>query len=59
MKYEIIVGNIGTITSETQEEAQKTYAEYVQQSRSGYGRAAGEQVILLVDGVIANTNDDE
>jgi len=49
-KYVVNVGNIGNITCETMAEAEKTYKEYVSQSKSGKGRASGEDVILMVDG---------
>jgi len=49
-KYVVNVGNIGNIDCESKEDALKTYNEYVQQSKSGYGRASGESVILLEDG---------
>jgi hypothetical protein len=50
-KYEVIVGNIGTVYSGDDEtEAHKTYDEYREQSQEGYGRAVGEPVTLLEDG---------
>lgn len=48
-RYSVIVGNIGTVYSAYDKtEAVKTYADYVQQSASGYGRAAGEPVTLMI-----------
>ena len=49
-QHEIVVGNIGSVYGGTsQKKAQKTYAEYCEQSQSNYGRAAGENVTWLVD----------
>lgn len=49
--YEVIVGNIGTVYSgNIIAEATRKYTTYVQQSRSGRGRAGGESVILMKDG---------
>jgi phage FluMu protein Com len=49
-KYVVNVGNIGNIACDSKEEAEETFKEYVEQSKSGYGRAAGESVYLMVDG---------
>ncbi len=52
-QYEVVVGNIGSVYSGNDlEEATKHYAEYVGQSRLGYGRAANEGVTLLANGEI-------
>lgn len=49
--YGVTVGNIGNALNTTNfREAQKTFTEYVKQSKTGYGRAAGEEVILWRDG---------
>lgn len=55
---EIIVGNVGTVFSETTtshktkigQAAEQEFAKYVAISKSGKGRAGGEDVIFLVDG---------
>ena len=53
-RYEVIVGNIGTVyDGGSRRLADKNYAEYVQQSKSDYGRAAGESVTLMKDDDIA------
>ena len=47
---EVIVGNIGCVYRGFDEDkAAQVYAEYVEQSKSGYGRAAGETVTLLIE----------
>jgi hypothetical protein len=52
MEYIVNVGNIGNIECNTRAEANKTYAEYVSQSKGfvARGRAYMEDVYLLVDG---------
>jgi hypothetical protein len=51
--FEVVVGNIGTVYSGRDEaEAQKHYDEYVDQSKTGYGRAAGESVTMFRNGEI-------
>jgi hypothetical protein len=51
MRYEVVVGNIGTVYSGSNErQAQKDYVEYVEQSKTNYGRAAGESVTFFKDG---------
>lgn len=51
--YEVFVGNIGTVYhGPDAEEANALYEEYRGQSTSNYGRAAGESVVLFVDGEI-------
>lgn len=52
--YTVNVGNIGNIDYESEEEARAAFEEYVDQSKSGYGRAAGEDVYLLQDGEIVD-----
>jgi hypothetical protein len=48
--YEVIVGNIGTVYSgDNLEHATAIFDSYVAQSRSTFGRAAGESVTLLQD----------
>lgn len=50
-EYQVVVGNIGTVYSGLNlDEAIRTFHEYVRQSRSGYGRAAGESVVIMKDG---------
>ncbi len=53
--YGVIVSNIGTVYAPgfDRREAYATFRDYQQQSRDGYGRAAGETVTLMVDGEIA------
>lgn len=47
-EFELIVGNIGTVYSgNSRTEVDKYFAEYVQQSKSGIGRASGENVTLM------------
>lgn len=51
--YEVIVGNIGTVYSGTNGfEANTKFATYSGQSKSNYGRAAGEDVTIMKDGEI-------
>lgn len=45
--WEVNVGNVGNIDAEDEASARKTYAEYVEQSKNGVGRAGGETVTLL------------
>lgn len=52
-KFEVIVGNIGTVYSgNNYMQAQTKYSAYVKQSREEYGRAAGETVTLFHNGEI-------
>ena len=52
-QYQVIVGNIGTTYEGTDKvTAFETYKEYVQQSKTAHMRAAGESVVLLVNGEI-------
>ena len=49
--YAVVVGNIGTVyQGDDFETAFATYDEYVEQSKSGVGRAAGESVCIFFDG---------
>jgi len=49
--WEVVVGNVGTVYSGTNgAEARKTFLVYRKQSRTGQGRAAGEEVTLFKDG---------
>lgn len=49
-RYQVVVGNIGTVYSGDDEgQAIKTYEEYVKQSEAGKGRASNEDVTLLCD----------
>jgi len=49
--YEVIVGNIGCVYSGDDEDySRRTFAEYVEQSVTRYGRAAGESVTLMRNG---------
>jgi hypothetical protein len=51
--YEVIVGNIGSVyVGPNYDEAQRRHDGYVVQSQGGYGRAAGETVIIMRDGEI-------
>ncbi len=51
MKYQVIVGNIGTTyTGDDYHEALRQYGEYKRQSKARYGRCAGEPVVILQDG---------
>jgi len=53
MKFEVIVGNIGTVyNGHDESEAYRRYDEYVSQSLQNYGRAAGESVILIFNNEI-------
>lgn len=52
-QYEVIVGNIGSVYYGTSfPNAARTYQDYEDLSKEGYGRAANEQVTLLEDGII-------
>jgi len=53
-KYEVIVGNIGTVyDGNNPVEANTAYGEYKRQSATNYGRAAGESVAMFKDNDIA------
>jgi len=50
---EVIVGNIGTVYTgkpRDRDKAIKIYEEYVEQSKSGLGRAGGEEVCIMENG---------
>jgi hypothetical protein len=50
MRYQVIVGNIGTVYDGNDYfEACKVYGEYKQQSKGVSGRASGEDVTLMKD----------
>ena len=49
---EVIVGNIGVIKCESVREGRETFGQYMRQSSQGIGRAANEQVTLIIDGEI-------
>jgi hypothetical protein len=50
-KYEVIVGNVGTvIETKDKEFAERVYKEYVQLSREVIGRCSGECVALFGNG---------
>lgn len=49
--WSVVVGNIGTVYDGTDTKAARAaFVEYREQSATGYGRAAGESVLLMVDG---------
>jgi hypothetical protein len=53
--YEVIVSNVGTVYGgPSKQMAEKTYYDYIEISRSGRGRAGGEEVSLLVDGAFVD-----
>lgn len=59
-KYQVIVGNIGTVYSGNDDvEACKIFGEYVEQSESGIGRAGNESVTLMDNDEIALEHDTE
>lgn len=47
VRHRVIVGNIGAVYFGGLKGANRVFQEYVEQSKSGYGRAAGENVTLL------------
>ena len=54
--YEVVVGNVGRVYNGTSKrEADKVYHDYIEMSRSGYGRAGGEEVTLFVDGELEDS----
>lgn len=56
MNYEVIVGNIGTVfSSHNQRDALRCFREYVELSKSGSGRAQGEEVTMMLGGEIAKS----
>lgn len=55
-KYQVVVGNIGTVVdTDDFGEAKDAFADYEQRSLTGSGRAAGEEVTLFEDGEIHTT----
>lgn len=53
-KYQVIVGNIGTIyDGNFYGDAMAIYAHYVEASKYDMGRAAGENVTLMNEGEIS------
>lgn len=49
VEYSVIVGNVGVVyTGKIMSEARKHYKEYVDQSKTGYGRAGDESVIWFL-----------
>ena len=51
MKYEVIVGNIGTVyNGDSRTVAREIFETYVSKSRIGLGRCSGEPVTLMQDG---------
>ncbi len=49
-KYQVIVGNIGTVYEGSDVACAKAAFEvYANASRDGIGRAAGEQVVIITD----------
>lgn len=51
-KYEVVVGNVGTMPYTSKKLAIDCYTTYVSISKNGEGRAAHEPVTLLKDGEI-------
>jgi hypothetical protein len=50
MKYQVIVGNVGTvIDTNNKKEADKTYKQYMHDSDDNIGRVGGEIVTLMED----------
>ena len=57
--YEVIVGNIGKVwQGSNYMQAMAKYAAYVKQSKSGVGRAGGEQVSLWKNGDVIREHDE-
>ena len=51
MKYEVIVGNVGTtLRTDNGAEALREYGQWKQASKAPHGRASGESVTLMRDG---------
>ena len=52
-QYEVFVGNIGSVYSGANKRDARFHARtYVDQSKTGYGRASGESVTIMQDGEI-------
>lgn len=50
-RYFLTVGNIGKVADDlSSREALNTFDDYICQSKSGKGRAAGESVLLFAEG---------
>lgn len=53
MRYEVIVGNIGSVYyGDDKEVAERKFDAYMAASQSGYGRAGNEPVTMMRDGEI-------
>lgn len=51
--FEVVVGNIGTVFAGSDgARAADVFEDYMKRSKSGRGRAAGEDVVLVEDGEI-------
>lgn len=48
--WEVIVGNVGTVYSGSEDLARVAYAQYVEYSEAPTGRCSGEAVTLMHDG---------
>ena len=49
--FNVVVGNIGTVyNGYNRREAEECMDEYIRHSKSGYGRAAGEDVTIFENG---------
>jgi len=58
MTWQVIVGNIGTVyDGDDAKSAMRTYLEYIDQSKLVYGRASGENVVLLNGGDVLDSYD--
>jgi hypothetical protein len=47
--FSVIVGNVGTVFTGSEQTARREFNEYVKASRSSHCRASGEDVTLLND----------
>ncbi len=57
MQYQVIVGNIGTVTTtDSKKQALADFASYAEAAKSPYGRASGEEVTLFEDGEIIHSS---
>ena len=51
MKYQVIVGNVGTVLdTDNGAQANVQFGQWRTASKEGWGRAGGEQVTLMKDG---------
>jgi hypothetical protein len=58
LRFEVIVGNIGTVyDGASRKDANTTFNVYVELSQRQTGRAAGENVTMLIDGDIVKEFD--